>query len=87
MLVCGEFHLEGPTMLSLLAELPPQIVLRAGESSEWLTMALRLLSHEALGMEPGPALIMDRLIEVIFIQCVRGYLRTAELPSHVRSGI
>ena len=81
MLVCGEFHVEGPTTLSLLPELPPCIVLRAGDASEWLTMTLRLLSHESLGMEPGAPLIMDRLIEVIFIQCVRAFLRTSAVPT------
>lgn len=75
LLVCGEFQLMGPTMLSLQGELPARIVLRAGEASEWLSMTLRLLAHEVLGMELGAELIMNRLVEVIFIQCIRGWLR------------
>jgi AraC-like DNA-binding protein len=75
LLVCGQFELQGPAMLPLLAELPALIVLRSGEVSEWLTMTMRLLAHEALGREPGAALIMGRLVEVIFIQCLRAYLR------------
>ena len=75
LLVCGEFHLDGPALHPLLAELPPLIVLRAGDSSEWLGTTLRLLSHEVLGQEPGSELIMRRLIEVIFVQCIRGWLR------------
>lgn len=78
LLVCGEFQLLGPTMLSLQNELPARIVLRAGEASEWLTMTLRLLAHEVLGMDLGAELIMNRLVEVIFIQCIRGWLRASE---------
>jgi AraC-like DNA-binding protein len=80
LLVCGEFHVEGPQLQPLLGELPPCILLRAGEASQWLTMTLRVLAHEALGMEPGADLIMERLVEVIFVQCIRGWLRTGVLP-------
>lgn len=80
LLVCGEFQLLGPTMLPLQNELPTRIVLRAGEASEWLTMTLRLLAHEVMGMELGAELIMNRLVEVIFIQCIRGWLRGSEVP-------
>lgn len=76
LLVCGEFHVEGPTVHPLLEELPPLVFLRAGESSEWLSLTLRLLAHEALGMEPGAAVVMSRLAEVIFVQCLRGWLRS-----------
>lgn len=76
MLVCGEFHVEGPTVHPLLEELPPLLLLRAGEASEWLSMTLRLLGHEAMGMEPGAGAVMARLVEVIFVQCLRGWLRS-----------
>lgn len=76
MLVCGEFHVEGPTLHPLLAELPPLLLLRAGEASEWLSLTLRLLGHEAMGMDPGAAAVMARLVEVIFVQCLRGWLRS-----------
>lgn len=74
LIVCGEFHVEGPTIHTLLGELPPLIVLRAGESSEWLSMTLRLLAHEALGMAPGSQVVIERLIEVIFVHCLRDWL-------------
>lgn len=76
MLVCGEFHVEGPTVHPLIEELPPLLLLRAGEASEWLSLTLRLLGHEAMGMEPGAAAVTARLVEVIFVQCLRGWLRT-----------
>lgn len=75
-LVCGEFRVEGPTLHPLIAELPPLLVLRAGEASEWLSLTLRLLGHEAMGMDPGAAAVMARLVEVIFVQCLRGWLRS-----------
>ena len=75
LLVCGEFQLQGPTVHSLIAELPKCIVLRAGEASEWLTTTLRLLAHESLAMEPGSETIMTHLVAVILVQSVRGWLR------------
>lgn len=74
LLVCGEFHVEGPTIHTLLGELPPLIVLHAGETSQWLSMTLRLLAHEALGMDPGSQVVIERLIEVIFVHCLRDWL-------------
>jgi AraC-like DNA-binding protein len=75
LLVCGQFHVEGPALQPLVSELPPCILLRAGEASQWLTMTLRLLAHEALGMEPGADVIRERLVEIIFVHCLRGWLR------------
>ena len=75
LLVCGEFQLLGPTVHSLLAELPKCIVLRADAASEWLTTTLRLLAHESLAMEPGSDAIMTHLVALIFVQSVRGWLR------------
>ena len=80
LLVCGEFYIDGPQLQPLLSELPPYILLRASEASQWLSMTLRMLAHEALGMESGADLIMERLVEVIFVQCIRGWLRTGTLP-------
>lgn len=75
LLVCGEFQLDGPTVHSLIAELPKCIVLRAGDASEWLTTTLRLLAHESLAMEPGSEMIMTHLVAVILVQSLRGWLR------------
>lgn len=86
LLVCGEFRLEGPTFHSLIAELPACLILRAGDASEWLTMALRLLAHEAMGIEPGSELILGRLVEVIFMQCIRGWLRSGGADPNARQG-
>lgn len=59
----------------LLAALPPVLVMRGISESppEWLRIGLDFLANEGSG-RPGHQAIINRLVSIMFIECVREYV-------------
>jgi len=76
-LICGAFEFEGPDTRRLLAVLPAWIRVQKGErrGNEWLDATVRFLTHETHRPELGAATIITSLIEVLFVEALRMWLK------------
>ncbi|MPZ21160.1 MAG: helix-turn-helix domain-containing protein [Luteitalea sp.] len=80
-LICGSFEFAGPHVQSFLAVLPEWIRVPKDDchGNEWLDATIRLLRRETQQTEVGAETIIARLIDVMFVEAVRTWLR--EQPS------
>jgi AraC-like DNA-binding protein len=74
-LICGRFSFSGVLAPRLLAVLPPLIHIpgRAGDAQDSLYLTTRYLLHEAQNPTPGSAIMINRLLDLLFIQVVRDW--------------
>jgi AraC-like DNA-binding protein len=71
-LLCGVFDFEGSAALPLLAALPRRMVIRGdGPHVGWLRFLMDSLALEARRSSAGSAPLVDRLVDIVFIQAVR----------------
>lgn len=76
-LVGGMFQFEGALMPPILAALPSSIYLPhdSGPSPLWLTAISQFLVEEAQSSEPGSALMISRLIDLLVIRALRAWVQ------------
>jgi AraC-like DNA-binding protein len=76
-LLCGAFEFESPHAQSFLTVLPVWIRVREDErrGNEWLDSTVRFLTRETQRPEIGAATIVTSLIDVLFVEAVRAWLR------------
>jgi AraC-like DNA-binding protein len=76
-LLCGAFEFESPQAESFLTVLPQWIRVRRDEhrGNEWLDSTARFLTRETQQPEMGAAVIVTSLIDVLFVEAVRTWLR------------
>jgi AraC-like DNA-binding protein len=76
-LICGAFQFDGPDTKWFLDVLPEWIRVRKDErrGNEWLDATMRFLTHETHNPELGAATIITSLIDVLFVEAVRTWLR------------
>jgi AraC-like DNA-binding protein len=76
-LICGAFEFQGARVDSSLAILPPWIRVSKREShaNEWLSATQRFLQKETHDPGMGSETIITRLIDVIFVEAVRTWLK------------
>ncbi|MGL4238613.1 AraC family transcriptional regulator [Tabrizicola sp.] len=74
-LICGRFSFSGPLVPRLFTVLPPLIHIegRAGDALDPLYVTTRFLLHEAQNPTPGSAIMINRLLDLLFIQIVRDW--------------
>lgn len=70
-LVCCRFSFHGPYADQLLAALPPIIHVRG--APDWLDTSVRFLITEAQNLQPGSAVMISRLVDLLFVQAVRAW--------------
>ncbi len=75
-IICGAFHF-GQDGEHLRAPLPDHILLRGDDDAVMgrLGQSLRSIVHEARSAEPGAQIALDRLVDLLFVQTVRTWLR------------
>jgi AraC-like DNA-binding protein len=73
--VCGQFSFAGVLASRLLGVLPPLIHIapEPGRPLEWLRLTSHFLVEETRRPEPGSAIMVARLLDLLFIQAVREY--------------
>jgi len=73
LLLCGYFGFEAATLSPLLEILPSLSIIRAEElrRHRWLRSTLEQLSREYRSQQPGSALAVDRLTEIVFFELIR----------------
>ena len=76
-LICGSFQLEEVTRGALVRLLPPVLHVEghAGRAPEWLDVTLRALAAEVHDPSPGTELAVSRLVDLLFVQALRFWLR------------
>lgn len=76
-LICGAFEYQGPQANAALAVLPLWIRVpkRERRANEWLNSTLRFLRKETKQTSLGSETIVARLIDVIFVEAVRTWLK------------
>ena len=77
-IICAKFRYTSGDRHPLLSVLPSLIVLRSEDMMEagWLEDSLRFIAREARSSEPGAQIAFDRLLDLLFVQTVRAWLRT-----------
>jgi AraC-like DNA-binding protein len=75
--ICGAFEFEGLQAKSFLTVLPEWIRVRKDDrrGNEWLDATVRFLSSETQHPDMGAATIITSLIDVLFVEAVRTWLR------------
>ncbi|TAN54438.1 MAG: AraC family transcriptional regulator [Betaproteobacteria bacterium] len=88
-ILCGYFEFDRASRHALLAALPPLIHIRAADAAEfeWLQTAVRFIAHETREPRPGTDAVVHRLVEVLFIQVLRAYLRQEDLPTGILAAL
>jgi len=80
--VTGTFAVDEAVADPLLAVLPPTIVVSGGGvDREWLEVSLRLLVAEVAEPRPGSAVMISRILDLLFIHTLRAWSRDAVAPS------
>jgi len=76
-LLCGAFEFESPHAQSFLSMLPKWIRVSKDErgGNEWLDSTVRFLTRETQRPEIGAATIVKSLIDVLFVEAVRAWLK------------
>jgi AraC-like DNA-binding protein len=76
-LICGAFEFQGPHAAASLAVFPRWIRVRKRErhANEWLNAMVRFLRREIREPGMGSETIITRLIDVMFVEAVRTWLR------------
>lgn len=83
--LCGHFEFDRERDNALLESLPPLIHLQGTEADEFerLQTVHRFIADETQRTRPGAASVIQRLVEVLFIQMLRAYAA----QSHTSTGI
>ena len=76
-LICGAFEFEGPHAQSFLRVLPAWIHVRKDDlrGNEWLDSTARFLERETQHPAMGAATIVTSLLDVLFVEAIRIWLR------------
>jgi AraC-like DNA-binding protein len=87
--LCGYFRIDRDDGHPLLGALPRLMHVRSDDQASLaqLRSIVDLIVAETETGQPGQLSVVNRLVEVLFIQIVRAYLRQAELPQGVLAGI
>ena len=74
--ICGSFSYDESTAAPLVGLLPPviHVVARQAGGLDLLTLCLHALADESRALRPGHVLSMSRLIDLIFLQALRGVM-------------
>ncbi len=87
--LCGYFELDRDRPHPIVAGLPALVHIRNTDREDlaWLQTALNFMIHETRAAKPGAELVVNRLVEVLFIQVIRAYLQQAEAPPGIWAAI
>jgi AraC-like DNA-binding protein len=86
--LCGTFTIGDPQASHLLASLPPVIILRgaSGPALEGLEVARRMLLLEMQSPSQGSAVMVARILDLVFIQILRTWAAGADAEPNWLAG-
>ena len=79
-ILCASYHQDPAITLPLLALLPDLLHIPAARASAALGTTLRLLAQEIAEPAPGSAAVLNRIVDILFVQVLRTWL-TASQPA------
>lgn len=77
-LLCGAIYFDHPSASQLLDSLPVYCVIPANSSQAWFTPLYELILAECYAPTLASSVILDRLSELIFFQCLQYVLQTSQ---------
>jgi AraC-like DNA-binding protein len=77
-ILAGIFYFGNRRKNPLLTALPPVLVIHGGtdRNTAWLKVTLNAIAEELAEEQPGSNLVIAKLADLLFMQCVRAYLAT-----------
>lgn len=87
--LCGYFEFDRSRPHPIVAGLPALVHIRNTDRDDiaWLQAALNFMIHETRAAKPGADLVVNRLVEVLFVQVIRAYLQQGETPPGIWAAI
>jgi AraC-like DNA-binding protein len=73
-MICGNFTVSRPQFGGVLELLPPVLLLKARDDSNWLEAILRRMVSESALERPGQRVALSRLTEVLFVEVLRSWI-------------
>jgi len=88
-ILCGYFEFDRKIHSPLLDALPPFIHIKGADATElsWLQTTINFICHETRASGHGTEAVVNRLVEVLFIQIMRAYITQSTTPLGVLSAI
>ena len=84
-ILCASYHQDPAITLPLLALLPDVLHIGSRQAGAALDTTLRLLAHEISRPRPGAAAVLDRIVDILFVQLLRAWLDAAPARDHAAS--
>jgi AraC-like DNA-binding protein len=73
-ILCAAYRQDPAITLPLLRLLPDLVHITAARASAALHITLQLLAHETRQPAPGSAAVLDRIVDILFVQVLRSWL-------------
>ncbi|MDP3307075.1 AraC family transcriptional regulator [Methylotenera sp.] len=88
-ILCGYFEFDRKIHSPLLDALPLFIHIKGADATElsWLQTTVNFICHETRASGHGTEAVVNRLVEVLFIQIMRAYITQSTMPLGVLSAI
>lgn len=88
-ILCGYFEFDRTARHPLVTALPRLIHVRTADAGEfeWLQTAMKFIGRETREPGPGADAVVRRLVEVLFIQVLRAYLRQEAMPQGILAAL
>jgi AraC-like DNA-binding protein len=85
----GTFAVDDAAAEPVLNVLPPATLLRSTQRSQWLPLSIQLLVAEVSDPYPGAAVMVSRILDLMFIQTLRSWARedTARTPGCLTAAV
>jgi len=88
-ILCGYFEFDRKNHSPLLDALPPFIHIKSTDTTElsWLQTTINFICHETRASGRGTEAMVNRLVEVLFIQIMRAYILQSTTPLGILGAI
>lgn len=88
-ILCGYFEFDRKNHSPLLDALPSFIHIKGGDVTDlyWLQSTVNFIHHETRALGHGTEAVVNRLVELLFIQIMRAYIKQSSMPLGVLSAI
>jgi AraC-like DNA-binding protein len=88
-ILCGYFEFDRKINSPLLDALPSVIHIKGADAAElsWLQATINFICHETRASGHGTEAVVNRLVEVLFIQIMRAYITQSKMPLGILSAI
>lgn len=88
-ILCGYFEFDRKIHSPLLDALPSFIHIKGADATElsWLQTTINFICHETRASGHGTEAVVNRLVEVLFIQIMRAYITQSTMPLGILGAI